>query len=94
MRVKYKNKRDFYKAEAERNAEQAEFWKKEAQAKQDRLNELNKPKPHSKTNVKWFCRTCRVVGSGTIESGAVEDYRCNNCGARELLAVAKIPFDF
>lgn len=92
MKTRYKNKRDFYKAEAERHAKNAEFWKKEF----EEINTRNKILPQSEgvreIKVVWFCKQCRVVAKGTVNYGVnIERCACLNCGARELLAVSRLP---
>lgn len=88
MRKQYKNKRDFYKAEAE-------FWKNAAKEKQEKINELTKPKPEERVKCAWFCPNCRKVFSGTKgKSFNLEGSRCRDCGHLGCMAVSKLPFNF
>lgn len=94
MKVRYKNKRDFYKAEADRL--QGELTRKQITLDDisRQLRESREPKKkEDRIDVKWFCTQCRVVASGTVPRGTnIEDCFCLNCGARKLLAVGKLPF--
>lgn len=85
MKIQYKNKRDFYKSLAEKNARLLEESRKE-------ILKL-KEKKEQKKSISYFCSECRTVGSGTIGIDiAVIDCKCPNCGAFKLLAVSKIKY--
>lgn len=95
MKLRYKNKRDFYKAEAERL--QGDLVRKQLvlDSISKQLEEAMKPKPKERINVAWFCTQCRVVEKGTVPVGTnIENCSCLNCGASKLLAVGKLPFGF
>lgn len=95
MKRLYKNKRDFYKAESERKGGEVEFWKKEAEAKQKKIEELMKPPVEKKVDCSWFCPNCRVVESGTKGINYdIEGGRCLSCGHLGIKAVTKKPFSF
>lgn len=96
MRKTYKNKRDLYKFEAERNLRLAKRWEDIAAQRQEELKKLEQSKEkEERIKVTWFCVQCRVVQSGTLKYGVnIESCACLNCGAYKLLAVGKKPFGF
>ena len=92
MKKRYKNKRDFYKAEAERNAESLQFWREEAEKKQKLINELKAPKKEEMVNCAWFCPTCRTFAAGTKgKNYDLEGSKCLNCGKPGIMTVSGYP---
>lgn len=95
MKKGYKNKRDFFKAEAERAKEQAQMWKESAEAKQKQLDEYRKRceaeknKRYSKT---VYCTNCKEVNSVSIPPGVkIEEGDCVTCRVRNCqLLVTKV----
>ncbi len=88
MKKAYKNKRDYYKS-------QMDIYRARVVSLESEFNKSsnldNKPKP--RVSVKWFCKRCRVVATGTVPQGIdIETCHCD-CGG-ELLAVSKLPYGF
>lgn len=97
MKQRYKNKRDFYKAEAEANLRRAE----EAERK---LQEVEKKKPDQAAkkpeyyNVLVYCRNCQVVSSYGVRKGLTASQAgcivCEAKGEGIILPVRKYPGQF
>ena len=95
MKARYKNKRDFYKAEVERLTENVEFWKRENEAKTERLKKLSQPTEEKRIDCVWFCPNCRKVARGNKGINFdLEGSRCLNCGHMGVMTVGHLPFGF
>jgi hypothetical protein len=86
MRKTYKNKRDFYKKEAEINKQSAEFWKEQA-AKNNQVLADYKKKCEEKKKQSYsadvYCSNCQKVVSSIVPGGVdIHSSGCANCGAR------------
>ncbi|MEK6879322.1 MAG: hypothetical protein AABY22_06925 [Nanoarchaeota archaeon] len=95
MKQGYKNKRDFYKAEAERNETAIKMWKESAEQKQKELDEYKK-KCEAEKNKRYaklvYCTNCKEVSSVSIPPGVkLEEGDCVVCRVRNCqLLVTKI----
>ena len=96
MKAKYKNKRDFYKAEAEHSADAAKMWRESAEANRKELEEYKKSCQENKKkrySAIVYCTNCQVVSSVLISPGVkISEGDCVECRVRNCqLPVKKYP---
>lgn len=82
MKTRYKNKRDFYKAEMEKAQRQLKY----ETDRNDRLqNELSKKKEDEKKKLKCtiYCSNCQKVYGAIVPNGIpLKESGCAYCGVR------------